>query len=69
MEHALADVIHSRQCSEGKGDDCERYHRGRGDKHYDFYHDRAANIMDELAPVVGSANVLTCVRVVIDELC
>jgi hypothetical protein len=66
VTEALADIIHIRQCADAEA--CVRYNRGRGDPHHDWYVARAAAIMDELEPQIGGANVLPCVRTVLDEL-
>ena len=58
----LADAIHLAYCDE----DCAKYTPGR--VHYEFYAQRARNLLDELAPLIGSANVYPCVMAVMREL-
>jgi hypothetical protein len=74
MDETLADVIHDAQCSDkirskaGRSY-CRRYDRGAGDPHYDFYQGQAAALAARLEPVIGGANVLPVVRLVVGELC
>lgn len=69
-EATLADVIHDALCAEHvySPEKCRRYAKGYGDPHYDFYQARAAVLDAQLAPEIGSANVLPVVRIVLSEL-
>jgi hypothetical protein len=62
----LADVIHGLHCSntDDKGG-CRRYRAGG--PHHDFYQLRAVNLLGELEPVIGIANVIPVVRAVLEE--
>jgi hypothetical protein len=62
----LADVIHGLHCSntDDKGG-CRRYRPGS--PHRDFYQLRAVNLLGELEPVIGIANVIPVVKAVLEE--
>lgn len=65
----LADVIHDHMCGEGMSTQkCRRYAKGYGDPHFDYYQARAGVLTAQLAPEIGSANVLPVVRIVLNEL-
>ena len=68
----LADVIHDNSCgdiSSMPGGQCKRYARGGGEPHYDYYQAHAAELAAKLEPLIGSANVLPVVRILVGELC
>jgi hypothetical protein len=64
----LADVIHDGVCIDGQDGKCKRYARGKGDPHHDYYQARATALENALEPVIGWANVLPVVHIVLDEL-
>ena len=58
----LADVLHEGQCGRHR---CKRYQPGN--VHHDYYESQAQRISDKLTPLIGAANVLPVVRIVLDE--
>lgn len=67
-EATLADVIHDHLCGENMNtQECRRYVKGYGDPHYDYYQARAGVLTAQLEPLIGSANVLPVVRIVLSE--
>jgi hypothetical protein len=62
----LADAVHDEVCAAGKT--CRPYAKGAGYPHYDFYQMRAENLLKELEPLIGWANVIPVVRAVLGEL-
>jgi hypothetical protein len=61
----LAQLLHGEACSSAER--CGRWQRD-GSPHRDFYELRAQNIIAELEPLTGLANVLPAVRAVLSEL-
>jgi len=46
---------------------CRRY--VKGNPHYDYYQEHAAELAERLEPMIGWANVLPVVRLLVGELC
>jgi hypothetical protein len=66
MIEELATALHNEMCGLpcGRGESAFR----PGTAHNDYYLDRAKTIFDALEPMIGSANVLPTVRVILAEL-
>jgi hypothetical protein len=63
----LIEMLHSDMCSyHTESNPCFRWKRDSS--HYDFYEDRANTIRIILEPIVGSANLINVVRIVVREL-
>lgn len=62
----LAVVVHSIMCGESTGT-CARWLRD-GSPHKDFYELRAQNLIAQLEPEIGIANVLPVVKAVLLEV-
>jgi hypothetical protein len=58
-----ADVIHETMCCD-KG--CRRYIPGN--RHHDYYQERASVLTAALEPIIGSANVLPVLRIILEEM-
>jgi hypothetical protein len=70
MDETLADVIHDGTCMENTAKyPCGRYAKGKGNPHYDHYQQHAAELAEQLTPIIGSTNVLPVVRILVGELC
>jgi hypothetical protein len=72
MDETLADVIHDGSCGDmietrGGKPHCRRY--VKGNPHYDYYQEHAAELAERLEPMIGWANVLPVVRLLVGELC
>jgi hypothetical protein len=63
----LADVVHEEMCSDSdRRGGCPRYKPESA--HHDFYQLRAQNLIRELEPLIGIANVIPVVRAVLEEV-
>ena len=62
--HGLAFMLHEELC--GSAPDCPRLRPGSA--HQDFYELRAQNIIRELEPLIGIANVLPVAKAVVREV-
>jgi hypothetical protein len=66
---ALAGLLHEEMCGDhAVPAKCARWNNPAGSSHKQYYIDRARNLIDQLEPVIGIANVFTAVKVIIEEL-
>jgi hypothetical protein len=65
LGEALADWLHQESCDHGH-ERCSRYTPGSA--HHDFYEMRAANLITELEPMIGIANIMPAVKVILEEM-
>jgi hypothetical protein len=61
----LAGVLHEEHCGNLPG--CRRWDSPASD-HRQYYQDRARAITEKLEPAIGRANVVTAVRVILEEM-
>jgi hypothetical protein len=63
----LADWLHQESCVnwDSRGG-CRMYRPGT--KHHDYYRDITGNVWTQLEPIIGTANIIPVVKIVMDEL-
>lgn len=64
-DQELADLLHELLCGHGDGH-CARYKPDSA--HHDFYEMRAQNLIEGLEPLIGIANVIPVVKIVVGEI-